>query len=286
MAIYRQVHISFWSDPFIEDLTPEEKYFFLYLMTNPKTTQCGIYEISKKTISKDTGIEIETVDNLISKFIQSKKILYDESTKEIFLLNWLKHNSIKSPKVKSCVKKELQFIKNNQYVKLFNTLCIQYGYCIDTVFKTKDTVSIDYGEEKEQEEEQEQEEEKEQEQEEIKQREGEIFKFFKKNISAIIAPFQSEMISSYLSDGMEPELILEILKDSVGKIDPWTWIKKVLSNSFERQIKTLAEYNDHKEKAKKAMQEKKGRDSPTDNRTNFEQRKYDKGYFDNLFEDI
>ena len=37
MATYRQVHITFWQDPFIEDLEPMEKYFYLYLMTNSKT---------------------------------------------------------------------------------------------------------------------------------------------------------------------------------------------------------------------------------------------------------
>ncbi|MEH7458486.1 replication protein, partial [Bacillus sp. JJ1127] len=36
MAKFRQVHVDFWQDGFVLDLTPEEKYFFLYLMTNSK----------------------------------------------------------------------------------------------------------------------------------------------------------------------------------------------------------------------------------------------------------
>lgn len=47
MAVFRQIHIDFWQDGFILDLTPEEKYFYLYLMTNSKTTQCGVYELPK-----------------------------------------------------------------------------------------------------------------------------------------------------------------------------------------------------------------------------------------------
>ena len=36
MAIYRNVHISFWTDAKVADeMTPEDKYFFLYLLTNP-----------------------------------------------------------------------------------------------------------------------------------------------------------------------------------------------------------------------------------------------------------
>ncbi|EOP99461.1 ArpU family phage transcriptional regulator [Bacillus cereus VD140] len=45
MAIYRPVQVSYWQDAFVLDLTPEEKYFYLYLMTNSKTSQSGIYEL-------------------------------------------------------------------------------------------------------------------------------------------------------------------------------------------------------------------------------------------------
>jgi hypothetical protein len=55
MAKYRQLYTEFWSDSFVLELTPEEKYFYLYLISNSKSTQCGIYEISKRTIGIDTG---------------------------------------------------------------------------------------------------------------------------------------------------------------------------------------------------------------------------------------
>ena len=97
MAVYRNVHISFWQDPFVLKLTPEEKYFYLYLMTNSKTTQCGIYEIPKSIINFETGYNLETVDKLLKKFIKYKKIIYDDSTNEILLVNWLKYNYSKSP---------------------------------------------------------------------------------------------------------------------------------------------------------------------------------------------
>lgn len=58
MAIYRKIHISFWQDPFVLKLTPEEKYFYIYLMTNSKTNQLGCYEISKAIINKGvTGLK-------------------------------------------------------------------------------------------------------------------------------------------------------------------------------------------------------------------------------------
>ena len=50
MAVYRHIHIDYWQDGFVLDLTPEEKYFYIYLMTNSKTSQCGIYELPKRII--------------------------------------------------------------------------------------------------------------------------------------------------------------------------------------------------------------------------------------------
>ena len=38
MAVYRSVHLSFWTDNKVEDdFTPEDKYFYIYLLTNPQT---------------------------------------------------------------------------------------------------------------------------------------------------------------------------------------------------------------------------------------------------------
>lgn len=146
MAVYRQIHVSFWQDPFILELTPEEKYFYLYLMTNSKTTQCGIYELPKKIIELETGYNRDTVEKLLKRFDDYKKIQYSDETKEIIILNWIKYNAINSPKVKACIFKELTHVKNKGFVLVFNTVCKQYGYGIDTV-------GIDLGEEEEEKEE-------------------------------------------------------------------------------------------------------------------------------------
>jgi len=68
MAIFRKIHTSFWGDSFIQDLTPEQKYFFLYLLTNDKTKQCGIYEITVRQMCYDTGYNEETIKKLLEFF--------------------------------------------------------------------------------------------------------------------------------------------------------------------------------------------------------------------------
>ena len=177
MAVYRSIHVSFWQDAFILDLTPEEKYFYLYLMTNSKTSQCGTYEIPKKVMELETGYNRETVDKLLQRFIDYKKIEYCEETKELMLTNWLKHNSYNSPKVLICIKKEVALIK-----------CIDFKQCY------MDSLSIVYvGIKKEKEQKQ-----KEQKQKEKEQKENTVVP---ETAKEIIHYFNFVMKSNYRATG-------------------------------------------------------------------------------------
>tara|TARA_Y100001973_G_C5194546_1_gene333318 strand:- start:1611 stop:2405 length:795 start_codon:yes stop_codon:yes gene_type:complete len=130
MAKYRQIHTTFWNDPLILDLTPEQKYFYLYLLTNPNVKQCGIYEISIRQMTYHTGYNTETIEKLLDMFVKLNKIVLSKKTNEIALINFLKYNYSASPKVKTCVEKELDEVKNKdliKYIYSIDTLNIEYG---------------------------------------------------------------------------------------------------------------------------------------------------------------
>jgi hypothetical protein len=125
MAIFRKIHTSFWSDSFIQDLEKDQKLFYLYLLTNERTRQCGVYEITKKQISYDLGYTMDRVSILLEYFIKVGKIKYNNTTKELAIGNWLKYNNSTSPKVKSCIDKEFGYCKDTvliEYVKSMDTL--------------------------------------------------------------------------------------------------------------------------------------------------------------------
>jgi hypothetical protein len=117
MAIFRKIHTQFWSDTFVQSLSPERKYFYLYLLTNEKTKQCGIYEISTRQISYDTGYTVETVLNLLEYFISTGKILFSRETSEIAIKNWNRYNESRSPGVQKCINQEIRLVKNQQLVE-------------------------------------------------------------------------------------------------------------------------------------------------------------------------
>jgi len=116
MATFRKVHTSFWSDPFTQELTPEQRYFYLYLITNDRTKQCGIYEITKRQICYDTGYNIDVVCKFLDFFTNCEKILYNPETCEIAIKNWVKYNGSTSPKVQSCINQELKSVKGRNLI--------------------------------------------------------------------------------------------------------------------------------------------------------------------------
>lgn len=115
MAKYRHVHTAFWEDPkVLEEMTPEDKYFYLYLLTNPKTTQIGVYAITKKQMAFDLGYSTESVTALLDRFINNHKLIkYNEDTRELAIIHWGKYNLYKAGKpVIDCIKKELVEVKD------------------------------------------------------------------------------------------------------------------------------------------------------------------------------
>lgn len=114
MAKYRYVQCSFWEDvDIVDNFSPEDKFFYLFLLTNPHTTQCGVYQISIKQMELETGYNRDTILTLIDRFENiHKKIKYNTETKEIALLNWFKYNDSTSLNTQKCIEKEFELVKD------------------------------------------------------------------------------------------------------------------------------------------------------------------------------
>ena len=133
MSKFRQIQTSFWSDTYIqEEMTAEDKYFYLYLMTNEFTTQIGIYPITKKQISFDLGYSLESVQALLQRFETYHKLIkYDTETREIILLKWAENNlNVGGKPVQDLIKKEISQVKNKDF------LFLMYDNCPENSLKT------------------------------------------------------------------------------------------------------------------------------------------------------
>ena len=152
MAIYRTIPTTFWEDTkVVDDFTPEDRYFLMYCLTNPRTNLCGCYETSIKQMSLDLGYIPEVVDNLLERLSNIHKVIeYDYTTKELFVVNWSKYNWTKSEKLNKPLLNEIKQIKSSKFkeilIKKYNardTVSIPYTYPMDTTcIDTTVTVSV------------------------------------------------------------------------------------------------------------------------------------------------
>lgn len=161
MAIFRNVNMSFWTDPkVVDDYTPEDRYFMLYALTNNYTNIIGCYEISIKQMSNDLGYTKDVVENLLNRFKEVHKTIdYDFDTKELMVINWNKYNWSSSPKLDSPLYTAIESVKSDLFhdklATIYNNresvsqkeneedmVLIPYRYGIDTTITITNTIPI------------------------------------------------------------------------------------------------------------------------------------------------
>lgn len=246
MALFRQVQTSFWQDPkVLEELTPEDKYFYLYLLTNPNTKQIGIYQITKKQMAFDLGYSIETINQLMDRFEKHHNFIkYNPHTREIILLNWSKYNFKRGGKpIEDCIVKEISEVKYTEFLlimasKITNEKIKQLF--LDSLHDTgNDTLTTG---------EQEKEEEKEEKEKEYKNNsnnensthsdnEYDSILFYEKNFGMINSYIAQEI--EHWSTDLNEEVVIEAMKRALEQQKKWSYAKRILFNWVNKNVKTL-----------------------------------------------
>ena len=110
----RMIDTDLWNDDdIIADFTAEDKYFWLYLLTNPHNNICGVLKYSPALMARDMGLHKDTIINLVYRFERVHHRLYvDRYTNEILILNWSKYNWTKSEDFLKTIQKKLVEIRS------------------------------------------------------------------------------------------------------------------------------------------------------------------------------
>jgi hypothetical protein len=119
MAKYRIVWSDFWNNPMaIEEMAAEDKYFYIYLLTNSYTTQTGIYPITMKVMAFELGFKFERVKKLMDRFIHHYKLIrYNTETKELALIEWGRNLHKGGKPVMDCIRAELKRVKDTSLIR-------------------------------------------------------------------------------------------------------------------------------------------------------------------------
>lgn len=124
MSKQRYISTRFWSDNFVSNLEPLERYLFLYLLTNEHTNISGVYEAPLKTIAFESNLDQSLILKILKKL--ETRVFYFEGW--ICMKNFTKHQSIGNPKIKTGIEEALKDVPQNILEKF-----ISLGYPIDSL---------------------------------------------------------------------------------------------------------------------------------------------------------
>jgi len=98
MAKYRPFFSKFWKDPDVQELSSDEKLLFAYLFTCESTTASGIYPITARTISHETGVALDRIDKFLSNGTL-RNLIYDHENHFVFVKGFKKYNKGGAPNI-------------------------------------------------------------------------------------------------------------------------------------------------------------------------------------------
>lgn len=78
MAEYRSIHTKMWrEDAWFQDLEPDARLFWVYLLTNPSASVSGIYRLTERTMVFECGLTQARVRELKKQFEKAGKAFFE-----------------------------------------------------------------------------------------------------------------------------------------------------------------------------------------------------------------
>src|SRR5690606_9388185 len=93
--MYRQIDTGTWDDPWFAELDPDAKLLFLYLLTNRRSTAAGVFEITLRAMSFETGLDTKRINSALESI--SSRVEWWPEHQVVWVRNFLRHQAV-SPK--------------------------------------------------------------------------------------------------------------------------------------------------------------------------------------------
>lgn len=127
---------NFWGDTFVQELDKDAKLLFLYLWTNKRCNSAGLYEITPKTITFETGISTSELPKLFE--ILKEKVVWIPDQNIVWVKNFLK-NQPQSPQFLKAVCDCLYNVNSNGIVDEYRSYYHILGVSIPYKYRSNTT---------------------------------------------------------------------------------------------------------------------------------------------------
>ncbi len=104
--MFTRIEDLFWKDEKLIKVSPNAKYLFLYLLSNPHRNILGLYYLPKLYIVVDTGLPEETVSKGLEELLRNGLITVDYDSNMVLVNRFMKYNPLENPnQVTNAIKK-------------------------------------------------------------------------------------------------------------------------------------------------------------------------------------
>lgn len=114
---YTPIRSDIWIDEEVEQLSPEGKLLYVYLLTNPYSNLAGYYQIIPRHIASDLKIEEEKILPILLD--QKKLWKYDPDTRQILIPSYLKYNKVGGEKQIKALNSQIKGLSKCELLKYF-----------------------------------------------------------------------------------------------------------------------------------------------------------------------
>lgn len=131
-----------WDDPFFQGLSPLARYLFIYLWTNTHRNISGMYVITKKTISDETGLTEKQINSLFKNL--HPKIKYDDERSICWVIKHTRRQFLRYGKISQRLR---QGIRKHVLKLRWHPFFRDYAAAYPEIFLQEeiDTLSNGYG---------------------------------------------------------------------------------------------------------------------------------------------
>lgn len=114
MSKYHYINDDFWSDTWVVDrLNPLDRYLYLYLLTNRYTNMAGVYELSLRIMSFETGIEKDQLVTMLRHLQPKVMYVVNSDNGWVILRNGIKNQNYKNEKIKAGINRIIQGVPSD-----------------------------------------------------------------------------------------------------------------------------------------------------------------------------
>lgn len=128
MREFTKIERSFWETDEARDMTPEEKYFWMYLQTNANVNALGCYPFRMRRAMDETGYNKDTIEKLLDRMEGLGLIRFDKKTMEVFLLNFSAISWSKKTVTKRAMMSDLKEVKSDTLKEMLNRMLAKEGF--------------------------------------------------------------------------------------------------------------------------------------------------------------